>query len=186
MKLLLWCRLIAALPEASFFLLLQMTQVSGLFAAQCDLISRQPVVWLRHLSGLPGPTPRRRLSSHSRLWSLFVALHSPTALSAAQMLLSAAIKGACFPSTLTIWLFLHISPHWSFLAIQNNFWGWLYAGLRQSKLQPCAPKRWESAWWANTQDPGSVAEGTEDSRARSCSSHFTRLISSIHTCSQKS
>lgn len=42
------------------------------------------------------------LSSHSRLWSLFVAVHSPAALSAAQMSSSAVIKRAqsarAFPS----------------------------------------------------------------------------------------
>lgn len=95
MKLLLWSGLIAALPAAPF--------LCSCRWLKCQDYLLPIVIWLpgnlwfgsdSQLSGLPGPTPRWGLTSHSRLWTLFVALHSPTALSAAQISSSAAIKRA--------------------------------------------------------------------------------------------
>lgn len=42
--------------SSTFFVLLQTAQVSGLFAAHCDLIAEQPVVWLR-LALIRAPAP---------------------------------------------------------------------------------------------------------------------------------
>lgn len=62
-------------------------------------------------------------------------------LSTAQMLPSPLIKRApcvCFSQEVNSSGFSRRSPHWSFLAVQNNFLGWLYAIHCQSKLQPYA------------------------------------------------
>lgn len=110
-----------------------------LFATDCDLTAKRPVVWVRHVFIMGCLVwPLGVLSAQRRLWSVFVALCS---LSTAQMLPSALIKRApcvCFSQPLNSSGFSRRSPHWSFLAVQNNFLGWLYAIHCQSKLQPCA------------------------------------------------
>lgn len=94
-----------------------------------------------------GSGPWGGLSSHSRLWSLsWLGTHLLLYLQhKCRHLLRSKEHGVHvrFPATPTIWPFQHITPQRSFLAIQNNFWGWLYAVLRQSKLQPCVPKHRE-------------------------------------------
>lgn len=67
---------------------------------------------------------------------------APHSLSAAQMLPSAPMRRmpcACvfaLSQSANSSGFFHTSPHRSFLAVQNNFFGWLYAIHCQWKLQP--------------------------------------------------
>lgn len=141
-----------------------------LFTTDCDLTAERPVVWARLVFIMVGLVwPLGVLSTHRRLRSVFVALCS---LSTAQMLPSPLIKGApcvCFSQEVNSSGFSHRSPHWSFLAVQNNFLGWLYAIHCQSKLQPYAemarkqPKKWHGeqtrtmrAWWQRESRPAEL------------------------------
>lgn len=87
------------------------------------------------LSGLT----HQRCWTHTRDHSAFAA-QSP--LSPARMLPSALIKRiqcacTCLSQSVNSSGFSRTSPHWSFLAVQNNFLGWLYIIRCQSKLQVC-------------------------------------------------
>lgn len=115
--------------------------MSRLFATDYDLTAKRPAVWVR-LVFIMGclAWPLGVLSTHERLQSVFAALRS---LSTVQMLPSALIKRmlcvcVCLSQSVNSSGFSRRSPHWSFLAVQNNFLGWLYAIRCQSKLQLCA------------------------------------------------
>lgn len=118
-----------------------LTKMSGLFATDSDLTAKRPVVWVRLVFTVGCLVwPLRVLSTNERLQRVFPALCS---LSTAQMLPSARIRGmlcVCVRLSQSVNSsgFSRRSPHWSFLAIQNNFLGWLYATRCQSKLQLCA------------------------------------------------
>lgn len=65
--------------------------------------------------------------------------------------------------------FCRRSPQWSFLAVQNNFLGWLYAICCQFKLQLCAqmgPKQPQKQRGAH--DASTAAGRIEASVTRSC------------------
>lgn len=146
--------------------------MSTLFATDYDLTAKRPVVWVR-LVLIMGclVRPLRVLSIHKRLQSVFAALHS---LSTAQMLPSALIKRmlcVCIRLSQSVNSsgFYRRSPHWSFLAVQNNFLGWLYAIHCQSKLQLCAemaPKQPQKrrgeqmctmqSWWQRESRPAEL------------------------------
>lgn len=66
--------------------------------------------------------------------------------------------------------FCRRSPQWSFLAVQNNFLGWLYAICCQFKLQLCAqiwPQRaTETAWCARCKHSDRENRGQCNSQLR--------------------